>query len=268
MKVQLFPSLSVLAAMVLMFSMEAAHAEDMIAKAYDIKDVSELVVSGGGRVQILQGQTESLRVEATKDVMDRVRVDLSGGKLDLSVRHSAGKGFNFFDLFKHRNDDVLYILQLKNINYLGLSGASRATIGNWVGGDMRVNVSGAGAANFTNLRVDDLFVELTGASNSQVQILAATKAKFELSGAANMEVKGASNTSFLKVGASGASNFKGKLLTAAQADIDASGASNIDLHATEFLKAGASGASNIRYLGQPKLDSNVSGASNVKPFND
>jgi hypothetical protein len=267
MKIQLSPSLPMLAAIALMFSVEAVRAEDVIAKAYDIKDVSELVVSGGGRVQITQGDTESLRVEATQDVMPRVKVDLSGDKLSLSVRNTSGS-FSFFDLFKHRNDDVLYVLQLKKLHYLGLSGASHATFGNWVGGDMKVNVSGAGAANFTQLRVNDLFIELTGASNARVEMLTARKLTFELSGAANMDVKAASQTSFLKVGASGASNFHGKLLKAAQADVDASGASNIDLHATEFLKAGASGASNIRYLGQPKLDSNASGASHVKAIND
>ncbi len=267
MKIQLFPPLSVLAAIALIFAVETARADDVIAKAYDIKDVSELVVSGGGRVQITQGDTESLRVEAAREVMERVKVDLSGDKLSLSVRHSSG-GFSFFDLFKHRDDDVLYVLQLKKLHYVGLSGASRATFGNWVGGDMKLNVSGAGAANFTNLRVNDLFIELTGASNSRVEMLTARKLTFELSGAANMDVKAASQTQFLKVGASGASNFRGKLLKAAQADVDASGASNIDLQATEVLKADASGASNIRYLGQPKLDSSASGASHIKAIND
>jgi hypothetical protein len=267
MKIQLCSRLFVLAAIAFTFSVETARADDVIAKAYDIKDVSELVVSGGGRVQITQGDTESLRVEATSEVMARVKVDLSGDKLSLSVRNTSG-GFSFFDLFKHRNDDVLYVLQLKKLHYLGLSGASRATFGNWVGGDMKVNVSGAGAANFTNLRVNDLFIELTGASNSRVEMLTARTLKFELSGAANMDVKAASQTNFLKIGASGASNFRGKLLRAAQADVDASGASNVDLQATEYLKAGASGASNIRYLGQPKLDSNASGASHIKAIND
>lgn len=267
MKIQLFPRLFVLAAIALMFSVEAVRADDVIAKAYEIKDVSELVVSGGGRVQITQGDTESLRVEAAQDVMARVKVDLSGDKLSLSVRNSAG-GFSFFDLFKHRNDEVLYVLQLKKLHYLGLSGASSATFGNWVGGDMKLNVSGAGAANFTHLQVNDLFVELTGASDSRVEMLTARKLTFELSGAANMDIKGASQTSFLKVGASGASNFHGKLLKAAQADVDASGASNLDLHVTDVLKAGASGASNIRYLGQPKLDSNASGASHIKAIKD
>ena len=267
MKFQLFPRLSAFAVIALIFSVEAVRADDLIAKAYDIKDVSELVVSGGGRVQITQGDTESLRVEATQDVMARVKVDLSGDKLSLSVRNTSG-GFSFFDLFKHRNDDVLYVLQLKKLHYVGLSGASRATFGNWVGGDMKVNVSGAGEAKFTHLRVNDLFIELTGASSSRVEILTSRTLKFELSGAANMDIKAASQTNFLKIGASGASNFRGKLLKAAQADVDASGASNIDLHATEYLKAGASGASNIRYIGQPKLESNASGASHIKAIND
>jgi hypothetical protein len=263
MKIQLFPRLSVLTAIVLMFLVAAVQADDLVAKAYDIKDVSELVVSGGGRVQITQGDTESLRVEARSDVMERVKVDLTGDKLSLSVRNSS-RGFSFFDLFKHHDNDVLYVLQLKKLNYVGLSGAAHATFGNWVGGNMKLNVSGAGAANFTNLRVNDLFIQLTGASNSRVEMLAARRLTFELSGAADMDIKAESQTNFLKIGASGASNFRGKLLKATQADVHASGASNIDLQVTESLKANASGASHIRYIGKPTLDSNASGSSHIK----
>lgn len=268
MKTQLFAGLSALTAIALMLLVQAVQAEDLIAEAYDIKNVSELVVSGGGRVQIVQGPTETLRVEAVKEVMERVRVDLSGGKLDLSVKHSANKSFNLFDLFKQRNDDVLYILQLKKLDYVGLSGASRASFGNWAGGNLTVNVSGAGVATFSNLKVNDLFIQLTGASNSQVQTLSATKVKLELSGAANMEVKAPGKTNVLIIDASGASNYHGKLLNAVQADIEASGASNIDIYATEFVQARASGASNIRYLGQPKLKSNATGASHIKAISD
>jgi len=268
MKIQLLPKLSVLTALALVLSVPSVQAGDLVAKAYDIKDVSEVVVSGGGRVQIVQGQTETLRVEGSQEVMDRVRVDLSGGKLDLSVKHTAGKGFNLLDLFKQRNDDVLYVLQLKKLNYLGLSGASRATIGDWVGGDMKVNVSGAGEVNFSNLQVNELFLQLTGASNSKVQALTATKAKFELSGAANMDVKAAGKLNKLIVNASGASNYRGKLLQAVQADVEASGASSIDLWVTEALRVVASGASNVRYIGKPRLDSNASGASHIKAIDD
>jgi len=266
MKTLTFLPISIFAAVAL-FSIKSAYAEEMVAKSYDIKNVSEVVVSGGGRIQIVQGETESLRVEAAKDVIDRVSVDLSGNKLSLSVKRTSGKGFSLLNLFSYRNDDALYILQIRQLNYLELSGASRATLSNWTGKNMAVKVSGAGEVNFANLKLDDLFVELTGASNAHIQSFAANKIKFELSGAANVDVKSASQTKFLQVGASGASNFRGKLVTVEQADIGASGASNIELHATEFLKANASGASNVHYLGQPKLQSDSSGASHINAIN-
>jgi len=267
MKMQSIPLLPAVAFTALLLSVESVYAAEIVAKSYDIKNVSEVVVSGGGKVQIVQGDTESLRVEAAQDVIDRVRVDLSGNKLTLSVRHLSEKGFSFFNLFSHQNDEAHYILQLKQLNYLGLSGASRATLGHWTGKNMAVNVSGAGEVNFANLTLDDLFVELTGASKAYLQSLSATKVKFEMSGAANTEIKAESKTKFLQVEASGASNFHGKLLNIVQADVVASGASNIELHVTEFLKAHASGASNIHYLGQPRLDSDASGASHVGSIN-
>ncbi len=267
MKTYSSPSLSIFAATVLLLFVGVAHADEIVARSYDIKNVSELVVTGGGRVQIVQGTRESLRVEATREVIDRVSVDLSGNKLRLSVKRTSGKGFSFFDLFSHNDDDVLYILELKQLSAIGLSGASRATLSNWQAKDMDINVTGAGEITFARLTIDDLFIELSGASNANVQSLNATKAKFELSGAANVHIKADSQTKHLQVGASGASNFRGKTLLVAQADVGASGASNIELHVTEFLKAHASGASNVRYRGQPKLQSDSSGASHISSMN-
>jgi len=263
MKIQTFARVSALTAVAFMLSVEAVQAADLVAKAYDIKNVTEVVVNGGGRLQLVQGDTETLRVEAKPDVIDRVSVDLSGNKLTLGVKNKSGSGFSFFHWFNNNDDGAIYILQLKNIHYLGVSGASHATLGNWVGKNLEVKASGAADVTFANLTLDDLFVDLSGASNSRVQKLTATKLKFELSGAANIDVKADSQAKYLKVDASGASNFRGKLLSVTQADVGASGASNIDLRATEFLKANASGASNIHYLGQPKLQSDTSGASNV-----
>jgi len=242
------------------------HA-DVVAKAYDIKNVNEVVVTGGGRLQLTQGDTESLRVEADQKIIDRVVVDLSGDKLTLSIKNGTGKDFNFFHWFENNKEDITYTLQLKNLTYLGLSGATRATLGNLNGKNLEVKGSGAADITFNNLTLEDIFIELTGASNSRFQKLTADKVKVELSGAANLDVKAESKAKFLKVGASGASNFRGKLFTVAQADVDASGASNIDLNATDILKADASGASNIRYLGQPKLQSNASGASHINSTN-
>jgi hypothetical protein len=267
MKIHSASIISGITSIIIMMTIASVQANDLVAKSYDIENVSEVIVNGGGRLQLVQGETESLHVEANKDVIDRVVVDLSGEKLTLSIKNS-NKGFNFFHWFDNNRDEATYILQLKKLKFLGVTGASHATLGSWRGKSLDVKASGAAEISFANIAFDELFIELSGASNARAQEFKVTKAKFELSGAANMDVKAAGQTKLLNVGASGASNFRGKLLTVAQADVNASGASNIELAVTEFLKADASGASNIRYIGQPKLQSNASGASHVNSISN
>ena len=48
MKAQLFSRMSFLAVISLLFSTEAVYADDVVAKAFDIKDVSELDGPAGG----------------------------------------------------------------------------------------------------------------------------------------------------------------------------------------------------------------------------
>ena len=117
----------------LLFTLVSASqlcAEEIIAKAYDIKNVHEVVVHGGGRLELVQGDSESLRVEAEKEIMDRVVVDQSGGKLTLSVRN-LGNGFNFFHWFDRDDYHARNFLQLRNLKYQGISCASHATCGDW-----------------------------------------------------------------------------------------------------------------------------------------
>lgn len=250
--------LSGLAASALILVSLSAAADEMAAKTYDIKDVSEVVAGGGCHLQITQGAQENLRVEAKKETLERVSVDQTGHKLSLNLK---GKGV--FHWFNFHEEEVKYFLQVKNLSSLELNGACNADVSNWVGKNLMVHGSGASKVSFASVTLEDLFIELSGASNAFLQQLTATKSEFQLSGAANVDVKLPSATKFLKVEASGASNFRGKPLVAEQADVGASGASNIDVAASGFLKAEASGASNIRYLGQAKVQSNASGASHV-----
>ena len=263
MKILHISHVPVFALMAFLLSTGSACASDLVARSYDIKNVSEVLVGGGGRIEITQGDSETLRVEATAEVIDRVSVDLSGNKLTLGVKHTSGKGWRFFNFFYNSDDKVRYILQLKTLKYLGLGGATRGDLGNWKGQSMVVKAGGASDIKFANLAVDDLFVDLSGASHGSAESIIANKLKFDLSGASNAKITEQSRAKLLEASCSGASSFYGKLLVVQQADVGASGASTIETNATEFLKATASGASNVRYLGQPRLESNSSGASSI-----
>src|SRR4051794_8848525 len=80
----------------------SSSAAEIVAKSYDIKNVNEVILHGGGRLEIVQGNSETLSVEADEKVMERVVVDQSGNKLTLSVKN-VGKGFNFFHWFDNND---------------------------------------------------------------------------------------------------------------------------------------------------------------------
>ena len=72
--------------------------------------VTEIFAGGAGALEITQGDSESLRVEATADVMKRVKVDLTSHTLSLGVKDANG---NFFHWFDRNNDSVKFILKIK-----------------------------------------------------------------------------------------------------------------------------------------------------------
>jgi len=244
-------------------------ADAVVARAYDIKDVAEVVVTGGGQLKLTQGDTESLRVEASADVIDKVSVDLSGHKLRLSVKNNVGRGFNIFNWFQSGDSGypVTYVLQVKNLQMLDLSGGTRSKVGDLTVKNFELHCSGAAVVDFSHVNFNDFFVEQSGASQLHIPVMTGTNVKFQLSGASNTDIEQPSSTKFLVVGASGASNFRAKPLVTSQTEADASGASTITVQVTDFLKAGASGASNIYYSGKAKVQSQSSGASHINSIN-
>jgi hypothetical protein len=237
-----------------------ANANDIVAQSYPISSVLELSVGGGIEVDIIQGESESLRVETTPETMKRVKVDLTGHKLTLGLKSGSD---NFFRWFDNNSDHVKFILHIKQLNLLDFSGAAQANVSNYRGGKLSVKNSGAAQAYFSDLRVSDLDIESSGAANIEIQTLHSQKVNVELSGASNFHLEKSGVAGELIVEASGASGFHGKPLSATEADVGASGASNIEVRATEKLKANASGASNIDYYGSAKVSSDSSGASHI-----
>lgn len=237
---------------------------ETVAKTYPVKNFSEFVSGGNTSIEITQGGTESLLVEADAEVMQRIKVDQTGERVSVWVKSEGG----FLNWFGHGNEPVRVVLRVKSLRYLEVSGGARATVGDLQGDEFRLSVSGAGNVDFAALNVTHLKVDLSGAANARVESLNSQAQKFDLSGASNVDVKAASNTLELWVDASGASNFRAKSLTAKKADLGASGASHVEATVTESLNANASGASSVDYYGNPKATTEATGASHVNAHAD
>jgi hypothetical protein len=238
----------------------SAHAEPIVVQRYAITSVQELSASGGVTLEITQGNSESLRVEATADVMRRVKVDLTNHRLTVKVKNENG---GLFGWLGDSNDKVKFILQVKHLSEVDLSGAVQLEMASLQSEKLVVKMSGAAQAHFSDLKVNALVFESSGAATVEIEKLNSQTVAVNLSGASNFKVNKSGAARMLKVDLSGACNYHSKSLIVSNADVHASGASHIEIFATETIKAEASGASHIDYYGSAKVTSNSSGASHI-----
>lgn len=194
-------------------------ADSRVAQEYPVKDFNEVYVGGDAHLEITQGNDEYLRVEASADVMKRVKVDLDGKKLRLSV-----KGDGLFSWFGGGNDEVHVVLRVKDLRYLDISGAANAHIGDLKTAKFGLDASGASNVELIGLDADSLDFDFSGASNGHLNRINVANQNYDLSGASNLDIKAPSRAKFVDLDASGASNFRGQLLTTAKAKAEASGA--------------------------------------------
>lgn len=242
-----------------------ALAEQLLAQTYPIQNIREIFVGGGAKIEIIQGETESLRAEARKEVLERISVDATGERLTLKVKDKNG---GFFNWFNQNNDKVKFIVQVKELTHLELGGAAQAQIGQLRGASLSLNSHGASHADISQLHISDLRIDLSGAGRLKIREIHGEQMKAGVSGAAQMEVTGAGSLTELRIDVSGASKYFAKAVATNKAWVHASGASHAELRVSEFLEAHASGASHINYFGSPRTKNHSSGASRINSHGD
>lgn len=199
-------------------------------------------VSNAITLYLSQGNEDAVAVSCS-DASDnkKIKTEVKNGILNVYVDNGFWSGFNLKD------KKVKAYVSIKNIDFIGISGAS----------SVKINES---------LVSKNLKVTLSGASNIKGNITVADL-KVNISGASSINFTGKATTA--DIDASGASSFKSFDLEVANCNIDASGASNVNITVTTELKAEASGASSIKYKGNPiNTNTNATGASSIKKKTD
>lgn len=230
------------------------------AREYPVKDVREFISGGSSQVEIFQSDRDYLRVEAEREVMQRVTVDQTGSTLSLWVK--SGKT-GFFDWFVHGKESVKVTLHVKALDTLELSGGAQATVGPLKGEKLEVEAGGGVTIHFAELQVNRVEMEAAGATKVTIGAIQGVHHAYDISGASQVTIEQDSRAEWLQVDASGASQFHGAPLIANKARLHASGASQVTATVTEQLDADASGASQVNYKGRPEAKVSSSGAGKI-----
>lgn len=241
--------------------MSASAAGERMAQQYNIDQVRQVEASHAVTVVIRQGETESLRVEAQADTLERVVVNQHGETLSLGVESQKG----FWHWFGgSRDGEVRFILTLTELTGLKLEGASQARLSGLKTPELNLAFGSASRARLQSLETQRLKVDLWGASHLEINKLQSDTLNANVSGASGLVVKKGETMERLTLAVSGAGHYKAASVPVKRAEADASGGSRIELGATQKLDAQASGGSRIDYRGQPQGRKNASGGSRIQ----
>lgn len=219
------------------FSINATRGSgNVISETRAVSNFHSVVLAGIGELNLTQGDTEALTIQAEDNLMPLLTSEVKDGVLTIGVKTGTAETSIV------PTKPVRYDLRVKNLDSIQLSGAGNIIAPSLKSETLKLGTSGAGNVNLNQLDVKQLVVTLSGAGN--------------------MTVAGQGDSQQVTVsglGSYNAGDFKTNMT-----DISLTGAGSATVWAEQTLNGKISGAGSINYYGSPQVTSSVSGIGAVK----
>jgi len=225
---------------------------NLVTKTYDFSDFNRVEVGSAFEVDIAQSGSYSVSVTADDNLFDYILVSKRGSTLKIRLKTAHY-------IATHTKAEIT----MPELRGLELSGASKGTISGFSSTEnAEIEVSGASSVNLENISAGDVKFNISGASKVAGD-LTSSDVDFDISGASTVELEGSAKD--IDVNASGASYVKLADFTVRNAGVKLSGASNGTVNLDGRLDTDLSGASNLKYIGEPTMgDIDTSGSSSIR----
>ncbi|MGN7821141.1 head GIN domain-containing protein [Chitinophaga sp. 22536] len=192
-------------------------------------------ISTGGvyNIELQQGSTNSIQIEAEANLLPYIETNISGGELEVTTR----RGVNIDPSKK-----ITVYVTIQQVKRLSASGACSYT--------------GKGV-----IKSDNLKLEFSGATHADLN-LNAKDLEVGMSGASRVDLKGSCDKVEYK--ASGAANIDALDFQTQEAAVGISGSGEAKVAVEKKLNISVSGVGKVRYKGNPTVNQTVSGMGNVR----
>lgn len=195
-----------------------------------VSNVESVEFTSVGQLTIMQGDSESLVVEAEDNIISHITTEMNGTTLVIGFDEGV-------DNMITPTRMISYTLTVTDLN--------------------DIELSGAGNISMDELTADHVTIQLSGAGNIDIDALTADSISVSLPGAGNISINGTVGEEQLEL--SGFGNFNANDLQATVSNVNVSGAGNASVWVTDTLNVDISGAGSVEYYGSPDITQNISG---------
>jgi hypothetical protein len=201
---------------------------------------NRIEIVGVADVLIRQGKTEGATVDASAQILPRIRTVVRDRTLYIDVSH------------ERRWSDWTH--------WFGAQPTARVIV-DFIRVD-QIEAGGAIKLFADGLRADELRLDFSGASTVRIGNLQASKLTREGSGATKVDLTGKVGSQVVEL--SGAGSYSARGLESDRAEVHVSGAGKAFVNAKTSLTVEISGAGLVEYSGNPKLEQDISGVGKVR----
>ena len=210
----------------------------IISEARDVSGFSSIDMTTVGEVVITQGNTESVNISGSDNLVPLIKARVSNGTLIIST----DRNINIIPLNLNKPNSLIITIELKDLSSLKVSGL----------GDIQMNA----------LSTPSLSLDMSGAGRVQIKQLTTDSLVVNLSGLGSVELSGEAKQTTVDI--SGAGSVTAPDLKIQTVNVSVPGLGSATLWVTDQLTGNISGAGSVSYYGNPQATTNSTGLGSFK----
>jgi hypothetical protein len=203
----------------------------VVEESRAVSGFSRITLQGLGRLYIVQGSQEELRIRAEENLIQYLRTEVRGDELVISK-----------DGATLRNSvPIEYHLTVRDVN--------------------RVALTGAGNIHGSNLATGPLELRLSGVGNIELVDLSSSRLDVEITGVGDVILSGSADEQTIRLRSLG--DYDGRNLETAEAEVLVADGGSATVRVRDRLQATIKGSGDVFYIGDPTVDSRIAGSGRV-----
>lgn len=208
-------------------------------KTHKVTSFTGIAVSNGLDLYVTQGNTHSLKIEATDKQHEKIKIKNDGKNLKIEFN---GKWI--------KNDLIKVYVTLENLESLAASGGSDVYMkGDFKTETLSVAISGGSDLEIGNIDATKVTFTASGGSDVDIEKLIIDKLIMTISGGSDADFAG--SCSKMTLVTSGGSDVEADNFVVENATATISGGSDATIHVTGNVTLAVSGASDVTCKGKP-----------------
>lgn len=214
---------------------------ETITETRDVQNFNRVDLRSFGTVEIVQGESESLTIEADQELLPKIQTEVRDGTLIVDIGRDWLEKI-FSGLLILGDQRVHYHLKVKDIQTLRLSGRFEA--------------------HSEAIRADRLALAISGSGKIRIDSLQTGKLDVDVSGHGSLDLSGQAVEQDIQI--SGSGEYHALDLQSGKAGVRISGSGEAEVWTTDKLEVRISGAGKVLYRGRPSISQSISGAGRIQ----